>query len=340
LTNNANAALLPANLTGDSWVNGYLERNLSTGSFYNFPVGTAANMELAQVRLNAQAGITSLLTRFNPNNPLTNPVASSFVGFSENTKTYLDLYPNGYWEISPDAGTSSDYDLLMFPTFVPFQEGAIVKRPGGTVWAADGTANLIAFGIERNGLSGFSNFAIATESIPLSSNVSELQARQKNEGILLNWEMDSQNTMKYFTLERSLNAFQSEVIYEEQASPNQQFYQYLDAQLTESVYYYRLKMLTQANQTLYSPWKYIKINDKQTLVEVIYPNPTQEDLKIILNQENKTHLELIDSQGKVWLTKELNTKNTQLNLRDFPRGMYWLKIASSTQTEWKKIILE
>lgn len=340
LTNNASNALLPTNLTGDSWVNGYLERNLSTGSFYNFPVGTTANMELAQVRLNAQAGITSLLTRFNPNNPLTNPVASSFVGFSENTKTYLDLYPNGYWEISPDAGTSSDYDLLMFPTFVPFQEGAIVKRPGGTVWAADGTANLIAFGIERNGLSGFSNFAIATESIPLSSNVSELQARQNNEGILLNWEMDSQNTMKHFTLERSLNALQSEVIYEEQASPNQQFYQYLDAQLTESVYYYRLKMLTQANQTLYSPWKYIKINDKQTLVEVIYPNPTQEDLKIILNQENKTHLELIDSQGKVWLTKELNTKNTQLNLRDFPRGMYWLKIASSTQTEWKKIILE
>ncbi len=342
LTNNLTTALLPVGLTGDSWVNGYLERNMLTGNFYDFPVGTNADMQLAQIRLNAQTGISSILTGFKPNNPLTDPVASTFSAFSENAKTYLDLYSDGYWEISPDAGTSTDYDLLMFPTFVPFQEGAVVKRSGTPVWAADGTANLIAFGIERNGLNGFSNFAIASESIALANGLIDLQAEPKQEGILLTWEKNTQNTTLHFALERSLNALESEVIYQEEASEYQHLYQYFDVLPTDiQAAYYRVQITDNQGNISYSAWKYIQLEEiKNALIEVIYPNPAQDQLKITLTKEIEAALTVIDAQGKVWRKQALSSKSTKLNLADLPRGMYWLKITSPTQTEWKKIILE
>lgn len=342
LTNTATAALLPAGLTGDSWVNGYLQRNMATGNFYDFPVGTAANMELAQVRLNAQTGISSLLTRFNPNNPLTDPAASTFTAFSENAKTYLDLYTNGYWEIGPDAGTSTDYDLLMFPTFVPFQEGAIVKRPGGTVWAADGTANLIALGIERNGLSGFSNFAIASESIALADNLIDLQANIENEGVMLTWEKDTQNSIKHFALERSPDAMQSEVIYQEIAKQYQQYYQYLDTYpKSKEAFYYRLKMTDDKGNLSYSAWEYIRIEEpREALIEVIYPNPAQDQVQIRLSQEGTAALTLTDAQGKIWVRKSLESSSAVLSLSALPRGVYWLKVSLGMQIEWEKIVLE
>lgn len=74
---------------------------------------------------------------------------------------------------------------------------------------------------------------------------------------------------------------------------------------------------------------------------IIYPNPTRERLNVKVNgiSEDKT-LQVYNSIGQLIIEKKLTSENSQIDLSDYARGFYYLKLKETTSQGWIKIIKE
>lgn len=70
----------------------------------------------------------------------------------------------------------------------------------------------------------------------------------------------------------------------------------------------------------------------------VYPNPTQDHLKIQIDQIGLKIIELSEVTGKVIRTAQFDSPSYQLSTADLPRGIYYLKIVSGNSTEIRKVI--
>ena len=74
----------------------------------------------------------------------------------------------------------------------------------------------------------------------------------------------------------------------------------------------------------------------------IYPNPTDGIVNISLQQfsEEETFLELIDVQGRAILKRKFDSNQTTIDLSNFQKGIYFIKISNLTFQKTEKIILQ
>ena len=70
----------------------------------------------------------------------------------------------------------------------------------------------------------------------------------------------------------------------------------------------------------------------------IFPNPTQNEIIIELNELNNTKLQVIDINGRVLMNQSLNHKTNKVNTSNLPIGMYSFKISSDKGVEIAKIV--
>jgi ligand-binding sensor domain-containing protein len=70
----------------------------------------------------------------------------------------------------------------------------------------------------------------------------------------------------------------------------------------------------------------------------IYPNPAQDVLTVKCN-ENQYELKIMDSQGKVALTKSLVPYTNNIELSNLSAGLYFIKLTNNTNSITKKIII-
>lgn len=76
-------------------------------------------------------------------------------------------------------------------------------------------------------------------------------------------------------------------------------------------------------------------------VSTVYPNPTNGEFTIDLGHGNDVaQIEVNDQLGRLILKKEMNQQLEKLDLTNYPKGIYFLKIKVGSDTEFKKIILE
>ncbi|MEM5563797.1 M28 family peptidase [Psychroserpens sp. AS72] len=71
----------------------------------------------------------------------------------------------------------------------------------------------------------------------------------------------------------------------------------------------------------------------------VYPIPTRNFLTIELASETSTHLNLFDVSGKLVLDKTVN-ESTELNIKELPRGVYFLKVNTNEKSGTYKIVKE
>ena len=69
----------------------------------------------------------------------------------------------------------------------------------------------------------------------------------------------------------------------------------------------------------------------------IYPNPASDILMI--NHEVKGRIELISSQGKVMFSKEAPGSIQQVDVSEYPSGIYLLRFTDKHRIESKKILI-
>lgn len=70
--------------------------------------------------------------------------------------------------------------------------------------------------------------------------------------------------------------------------------------------------------------------------ESVYPNPASHKLIVKATRQQPTHLELITVEGKTVLQQTLSDAENEINLKDFNKGVYILKLNQHT----RKIIIE
>jgi serine protease AprX len=59
----------------------------------------------------------------------------------------------------------------------------------------------------------------------------------------------------------------------------------------------------------------------------VFPNPTQGELTILTSESFTDPIRIYDIQGKLWL----ETHNSQVNVQDWPNGIYWIRIPLAEQ---------
>jgi hypothetical protein len=83
----------------------------------------------------------------------------------------------------------------------------------------------------------------------------------------------------------------------------------------------------------------VGLTSLESSVPSIYPIPASSFVTIELNDPSTTVVELIDVYGKVLTIKMVYQLIFDLDLREFPEGIYFLRISNETQN-WTKTILK
>ena len=158
---------------------------------------------------------------------------------------------------------------------------------------------------------------------------------------LLKWSTATETNNDYFTIERSVDALNFEIIGNKDGAGNSQqilHYTFIDENLKEGTYYYRLKQ-TDFNGTFkYS--KLIVVGCKSSFSQdiLIYPNPSLEDITIELPGNNSSaKFEIISSQGQLIYAGIINTK-ILLSTEKYAPGVYLVKVESEFGTKVRKFI--
>lgn len=199
-----------------SWIKGLVKQKVTSLSSYNLPLGSATDKQALAITINSTSGgLQYLTTGFSNADPNTTPSFSTVNNQNDAGAYFSYVLPNGYWSLTPDAG-SANYDLSLYGSFMSgFPSFTIYKRPtASTVWDLYGTLSNPAMtadfiqpdgSIRRTGLSGFSDFAVAGGEDPLPLHFIRFGARYANGGVDLNWKMGECSAGSEFVIRRGIS---------------------------------------------------------------------------------------------------------------------------------------
>ena len=87
------------------------------------------------------------------------------------------------------------------------------------------------------------------------------------------------------------------------------------------------------------------INSQEFIVQetMVYPNPSKGDFTVSLTNiqiEEDAYLEIITEDGKILKTKKINTKNNQIDMHLYNKGVFIINIYSNNIKYTEKIVIE
>ena len=185
-------------------------------------------------------------------------------------------------------------------------------------------------GIDRQGVD-----CGPTSSSSLPIDLGSFTLNVENSGkVLLFWETLSELNNDYFSIEKSVNGIEWDIIGKINGAGNSStklYYNYVDVDGINGVTYYRLK------QTDYDgKFKYFrpifgngKRNDNFGQELVVYPNPFNENLTVEVAEENINQVQIYSLDGKPLVNssveKTILNGKVVFNLSDLKPGMYVVK---------------
>ena len=341
--NTINLAVINFNV--NSYVEGNLRRYLAANAVgvFDFPVGHATpGYERASVNFVSATQIPQLLAYFTPWVIVPNgPVSSECVVANYSLTPALN---HGYWTInasaSPNTGT---YNMTLYNGgYGNAASGwTVMKRtPSGSgTWALNGTCVITSTALVtvRNGMSGFSDFAVAQSATRLPIELLRFEAHVKTSGVLLSWETASEINNNYFNIERSSDGDKFEsigVIPGSGTTTEYHAYSFSDPDPGVGIFYYRLKQIDYDGGYSYSDVVAVKLNSIINEIN-IFPNPVIEVVNFEFETVNtsKVHFQILDIMGKILIdeSKETGKGNvtSQIEIKELPEGIYYLKVFTS-----------
>ena len=258
------------------------------------------------------------------------------IDFSANGGTVAIYFDFSDYNIGASPGAASNYSLLNRPntasnfTVVP---SAVANVSGDRVYFTIDAANIV----------DNSYFTIGSTNPPASPLPIELLSFSGtcNENVsTLKWLTATETNNDYFTIERSLDGINYELIGVLDGAGNSLQtlnYSFLDTKPVEGTSYYRLKQTDFNGDFKYS--KIITVNCTNKQLEVsIYPNPTSDELKIELAGNKETvNFEIINSIGVVVYKGSLNEK-TSIQTSSFNSGIYIIRFMNGFYSEFQKVL--
>lgn len=149
------------------------------------------------------------------------------------------------------------------------------------------------------------------------------------------WQTASELNINNYTIERSTDLINWEVILEVESLGNSQSlrnYSTIDTAPLNGLSYYWLRSNDVNGDVNYSEVRSVSIQDHNI---VIYPNPTTEYLKIIGNFKTDTSIEIVSNLGEVIhhvRPYDDNRKEIELSTKKLSSGSYFVRITTTEKT--------
>jgi hypothetical protein len=316
---------------------------------YAFPVGIDTRSNIAILTNNSLPDGAFYIDSWFISSP-TNP-NTSFPSDLEETSTafrYDLVVENGTWALDPTGSIDGTYDLeLYFDGFAGLSsdddnEFCIIKRSlgssDGSSWAIPPTnsefqGKMYSEGhAYRTAITGFSEFGIGKGNSTLPVSLLYFKGDCFENNVQLNWVTASEENNEYFTIERSYDAINFEIIATVSGAGNslQRIeYEYIDNPKYAPAIYYRLSQTDfDGKFEVFDPIAVTCHNNPSELI--VYPNPFKDAILIEGKQNGLCEVRLIDAVGKEIFNEEVWIDGKyELQTATLMPGIYALIITSS-----------
>ena len=337
-----------------SWIKGSVKQKVTSLTSYHLPVGTSTTKQALGLTINSTSGGLQYLTSgFSASDPNTTPSLSTTNPQNDGGAYFSYVLPNGFWTLSPDAG-SADYDIFLFPSFLTgYPSFTIYKRPTATtVWDLYGTLSNPASStdfiqpdgsIRRTNLTGFSDFAVAGGEDPLPLNFISFSARFANAGVKLNWKMGDCTAGSEFVIRRGTNPENMVEVVSLIAGQRQcdtQF-EYMDGlSLPKATrIYYQIEAENRESKKIRSPLQVVEMGIiTEDVPSLNYVTGLSKTFQLQNPSTEKLILQIMDMSGRI-LFQWAQSNGEIIDLSYLPSGAYTAFMRRGDQIHRQKIIL-
>ncbi len=334
----------------NSFVNGFLRREVTEDGQYYLPVGNSTQgYELARIDFINRGDVNQLHTHFRDwDAPLPTLNVTEWCGIYD-----CAALNHGYWRINSNAYVTNPlYDIFLYNNgYTNACAGQTVMKSvsGAHSWnILEGycdVASTAPLTIRRN-MTGFSDFGVTQSNLPLPVEMLAFKAQPFNQSILLNWLVNSESNLQGYEIQRSIDGMNFVKLGWSEAknlnTPSN--YEFIDDKVElNTKYYYRLRILDFDGTVRFSNTVQAMISEKPQMA--VYPNPNNGSMNIILeiNQNENVKIQFLNSLGQiVWEKSEFLNKGIQkLNLQtQLSKGIYNLVISTENHSYVQRIVIE
>ena len=311
-------------------------RNISAVDHFN------AGGLRAAISTTANMGVTTI-TRDNDDETISGNTGISLTyDISPATNTGLDAHLHIYYfDAEMTNGTEADFAL-----YKSTDGGSTYDWMGGIVYTAGNS-------IKQDNLDGFSKWTISdyqTNPLPITL-LSFIASATDNEQVVIKWETATEINNDYFTIERSRDGINWEVIAIIDGAGNsssEQNYTHYDDDPEYGTSYYRLKQTDFDGQYEYFEVVVVTTNSSEEFKIMLFPNPAasgESKLQIISDGRKEVLVVLYDISGRQHFSKVVITENQKTLMAidqegSIPSGSYIVVASDNDQILQRKLIVK
>lgn len=209
---------------------------------------------------------------------------------------------------------------------------------GGT----PGIANTNTVGnVKVNGINSFSPFTFSAATIGvIPVKLNSFTVMKAGSSVKLNWSTSVEINSREFAVERSADGLNWNTIDIVPASGNSQsvrYYSSTDLNPVKGINFYRIRQADLDNRMEYSATRQVLFQSANEVL--VTPNPANGHFNIYLNGNGKSQILITDISGKLVRKYESGQNHIIVNSASLPRGVYYVKVISTSGVTVNRLIL-
>ena len=342
-----------SSFSSSGYVIGALTRPSSSTTTMTFPVGDATNYRPTSIKPQNSTSTNYTVTYNNTSHSSVN-----FSQYPNGTPTDVGVHSiaNDYWwDIDRSNGGAPAKVAFLWDASmnVSVPSDIIVAHYNSTTnkWEKTGTQTITGTASSGTVTSDYTNdfspfgFGSGSGGNALPVELLSFTGVERNGDVVLNWVVASQVNNSMFQIHKSLNARDWDLVGEVEGdgNTNAEFsYYLLDGTPYTGTSYYKLTQIDYDGKS--ESFDPIKVYVENNIGLVISPNPVKGDLHLIAGEDLRgtTDITIFNVLGEVVYEEEFEGRfNTfNLNLRDFDKGSYIMKINNLAKQGTLKFVIE
>ncbi len=212
----------------------------------------------------------------------------------------------------------------------------VLSDNGDNVYYGDGIA---AKDLSQNNFKKFrSDVLVSGAGAPLPVVLKSFTVQKEANGALLQWECGQVALSQNFIIERSTNGTGFAAVAKVSGIAGLAVYTYHDAFTTEGKVYYRIALVDADGRRTFSSIRFISRGAETEMV--LYPNPVAAGTTTLsVAATGLKYLALFDGGGRKVKDFSFTATSVDINLRDLPKGSYYLVVSTPEKIIGTKPVL-
>jgi hypothetical protein len=325
---------------------------LVTGSLINPSGGAARSLSLSNFSSLTVSGNTDFEGNLTLSNSSTVTINSGYTltvgGASFSNNTVLVINAGGSLIVNGDLSLANNNGIIDNGTLVV---NGNLTASNNVVLSGSGSASVSGTSSTSNGATVFGGQGSCTNcsftsSTPLPIELLYFNADLTSAGVDLSWATASETNNNYFTIEKSKDGINFDVLQKIKTaanngnSTNVLHYKMQDASLYDGISFYRLKQTDFNGKYKYYDMK--QVNYAKKSFASVYPNPAVNNVVINASEDYAgADIKIIDAMGREVVSEKINsTEPTSINISTLVSGVYYMFIDNGGTISKTKLFIE